>query len=83
MLGDPADDDFKHQCLHDHTVKCESCTDLTNALQFVEEKSNDLSSSMYNKEQHEDLRYDFNKSVKSIKEWECHILHSQNQEKAK
>ena len=38
---------------------------------------------MYNKEQHEDLRYDFNESVKSIKEWECHILHSQNQEKAK
>ena len=43
----------------------------------------DLSSSMYNKEQDEDLRYDFSKSVKSIKEWKCHILHSQNEEKAK
>ena len=49
VLSDPADDNFRHQCLHDHTVKYESYTDLTNALQSVEEKINDLSSSMYKK----------------------------------
>ena len=53
-LSDPADDDFKHQCLHVQTVKCESCTDLTNVLQSVEEKINELSS-MYNIEKHKDL----------------------------
>ena len=45
-LSDPADDDFKYQCLHDHTIKCESCKNLTNAIQSVEEKINELSSSM-------------------------------------
>jgi len=38
---------------------------------------------MYNKEQHEYLLYDFNKSVNSTKEWKCHILRSKNQEKEK
>lgn len=82
-LSDPADEDFNYQCLHDHNVKCDSCEELKTVIQSVEEKINELSSSMNNKEQHDDLLYDFNKSVNSIKEWKCHILRSENQEKAK
>ena len=37
---------------------------------------------MHHKEQHEDLLYDFNKSINSIKEWKCHIPRFKNQEKA-
>ena len=38
---------------------------------------------MYSKEQHDDLLYDFGKSVNFINEWKCHILQCENQEIAK
>ena len=38
---------------------------------------------MYSKEQHDDLLYDFGKSVNFINEWKCHILRCENQEIAK
>ena len=79
-LSDPLDDDFKHQCLHAHTTKCDSCEELKIVLRSIEEKINELSSSMYNKDQHDDLLYDFNKSADSITQWKCHILRSENQE---
>ncbi|KAK3735902.1 hypothetical protein QZH41_001349 [Actinostola sp. cb2023] len=79
-LSDPDDDDFKHQCLHDHTLKCNNCDDLKTVLQSIKEKIDELSSSMYNKDQQDDLLYDFEKSVNSITEWKCHILRSENQE---
>ena len=49
----------------------------------MEEKINELCSSMYSKEQHDDLLYDFGKSVNFINEWKCHILRCENQEIAK
>ena len=52
-------------------------------LQFVEGKINELCSSMYSKEQHDNLLYDFGKSVNFINEWKCHILRCENQEIAK
>ena len=58
-LSDPADEDFNYQCLHDHNVKCDSCEELKAIIQSVEEKINELSSSMYSKEQYDDLLYDF------------------------
>ena len=79
-LSDPVDDDFKHQCLHNHTLKCDSCEELKTVLWSIKEKLNGLSLTMYSKEQHDDLLYDFNKSVNSITEWKCHILRSKNQE---
>lgn len=82
-LSDPVDEDFQQQCLHNHNVKCGSCEELKTVLESVEKKLNESSSSMYNKEQHDDLLYDFNKSVNSITEWKCHILRSENQEIAK
>ena len=39
-LSDPVDEDFKHQCLHDHLSKCDSCEELKTVLQSVEEKIN-------------------------------------------
>ena len=38
---------------------------------------------MYSKEQHDDLLYDFGKSVNFINEWKCHILQFESQEIAK
>ena len=61
------DEDFKHHCFHDHLSKCDSCEELT-VLQSVEGKVNELSSSMYSKEQHYNLLYDFGKSVNFINE---------------
>ena len=75
-LSDPVDSDFQHQCLHDHNARCDNCEELKTLLQHVEEKINETSSSMYNKEQHGDLLYDFKKSANSITEWKCHILRS-------
>ena len=80
-LSDPVDEDFKHQCLHDHLSKCDSCEELKTVLQSVEEKINELCSSMYSKEQHDDLLYDFGKSVNFINKWKCHILRCENQAK--
>ena len=79
-LSNPLDDDFKHQCLHAHTTKCDSWEELKIVPRSTEEKINELSSSMYNKDQHDDLLYDFNKSADSITQWKCHILRSENQE---
>ena len=74
-LLDPVDEDFKHQCLHDHLSKT--------VPQSVEGKINELCSSMYSKEQHDDLLYDFGKSVNFINEWKCHILQFESQEISK
>ena len=82
-LSDHVDEDFKHQCLHDHLSKCDSCEELKTVLQSVQEKINELCSSMYSKEQHDDLLYDFGKSVNFINEWKCHILQFESQEIAK
>ena len=82
-LSDPVDEDFKQQCLHDHLSKCDSCEELKTVLQSVEEKINELSSSMYSKEQHDNLLYDFGKSLNFINEWKCLILRCENQEIAK
>ena len=49
----------------------------------MEGKINELSSSMYSKQQHDNLLYDFGKSVNFINEWKCHILRCENQENAK
>jgi len=38
---------------------------------------------MYSKEQHDNLLYEFGKSVNFINEWKCHILRCENQEIAK
>ena len=65
-LLDPVDEDFKHQCLHDHLSKT--------VPQSVEGEINELCSSMYSKEQHDDLLNDFGKSVNFINEWKFHIL---------
>ena len=50
-LSDPLNQDFtgKHQCLHDHLSKCDSCEELNTVLQSVEGKINELYSSMYSK----------------------------------
>ena len=64
-------------------IKCDSCEELKTVLQSVEEKINELCSSMYSKEPHDDLLYDFGKSVNFINEWKCHTLRCQNQEIAK
>ena len=48
-LSDHVDEDFKHQCLHDHLSKCDSCEELKTVLQSVEGKINELSSFMYSK----------------------------------
>ena len=48
-LSDPVDEDFKHQCLHDHLSKCGSCEELKTVLQSVEGKINELCSPMYSK----------------------------------
>ena len=82
-LSDPVDEDFNHQCVHDHLSKCDSCEELKTVLQSVEGKINELCSSMYSKEQHDNLLYDFGKSVNFINEWKCHILRCENQEIAK
>ena len=82
-LSDPVDEDFKHQCLHNHLSKCDSCEELKTVLQSVEGKINELCSSMYSKEQHDNLLYDFGKSVNFINKWKCHILRCENQENAK
>ena len=73
-LSDPVDEDFKHQCLHEHLSKCDSCEDLKTVLQSVEGKINELSSLMYSKEQQDNLLYDFGKSINFINERKCHIL---------
>ncbi|CAB4014644.1 hypothetical protein AC249_AIPGENE19513, partial [Paramuricea clavata] len=41
------------------------------------------STNYYSKEQKEDLLYDFEKAVSSIKEWKAHIMRTANQERAK
>ncbi|KAK2548096.1 hypothetical protein P5673_031796, partial [Acropora cervicornis] len=82
-LSDPVDEDFKHQCLHEHLSKCNSYEDLKTVLQSVEGKINELSSLMYSKEQHDNLLYDFGKSINFINEWKCHILRCETQEIAK
>ena len=82
-LSDPVDEDFKHQCLHEHLSKCDSCQDLNTVLQSVEGKINELSSLMYSKEQHDNPLYDFGKFINFINEWKCHILRCENQEIAK
>ena len=82
-LSDPVDEDFNHQCVHDYLSKCDSCEELKAVLQSVEGKINELCSSMYSKEQHDNLLYDFEKSVNFINEWKCHILRCENQEIAK
>ena len=64
-------------------IKCDSCEELKTVLQSVEGKINELSSSMYSKEQHDNLLYDFGKSVNFINEWKCLILRCENQEIAK
>ena len=46
--------------------------------QSVEGKINELCSSMYSKEQHENLLYDFGKSVDFINQWKCHVLRCEN-----
>ena len=82
-LSDPVDEDFKHQCLHDHLSKCDSCEELKTVLQSMEGKIIKLCSSMYSKEQHDNLVHDFGKSVNFINEWKCHILRCENQAIAK
>lgn len=82
-LSDPDDDDFKQKCLHRHTLKCNNCEELKTVLASIKQKLDELSSLMYNKEHYDDLLYDFEKSFKSIMEWKCHILRTENQEIAK
>ena len=69
----------------DHCRKFEvwQLQETKTVLQSVEGKINALCSSMYSKEQHDDLLYDFGKSVNFINEWKCHILQFESQEIAK
>ena len=82
-LSDTVDEDFNHQCVHNHLSKCDSCEELKTVLQSMEGKVNELCSSMNSKEQHDNLLYDFGKSLNFINEWKCHILRCENQEIAK
>ena len=40
ILSDPVDEDFNHQCVHDHLSKCDSCEELKTVLQSVAGKIN-------------------------------------------
>ncbi len=80
-LRDPSDPQLQEQCTHMHTVACDQCNDMNACLREVEEPIN--SANFYSKEQKEDLLYEFEKAVSSIKEWKAHIMCSANQERAK
>ena len=58
-LSDPADDDFKSCCDHEHLLVCEQCEALDLLLAELNEKITYFKSSKYNEEQREDHLYDF------------------------
>ena len=80
-LSDPSDPQLQEQCTHMHTVACDQCNDMNACLREIEESID--SANFYSKEQKEDLLYDFEKAVSSIKEWKAQIMRSANQERAK
>ena len=82
-LSDPADDDFKSCCDHEHLLVCEQCKALDLLLAELNEKITYFKSSKYNEEQREGHLYDFQQAQSCIYQWKTHILRSVNQEEAK
>ena len=75
-LSDPADDDFKSCCDHEHLLVCEQCEALDLLLAELNEKITYFKSSKCNEEQREDYLYDFKQAQSCIYQWKAHILRS-------
>lgn len=82
-LSDPVDKDFKEECDHEHTLRCDVCEDLNDVMNDVKQQILESSASLYSKEYQEDLLYDFEQAKTDILQWKAHVLRSVNQDKAK
>ena len=83
-LSDSTDKCFAaNDCLHEHNQSCDSCEQLNEASEAIENKISELSSRMYSKEQREEMKYDFKQAKDNVYKWKAHIMRAENQEEGK
>ncbi|KAK3709231.1 hypothetical protein QZH41_015435, partial [Actinostola sp. cb2023] len=81
-LSDPSDNatEFRDDCMHNHSFKCERCEMLQNVLTEIvkEVEVADMSD-----EHRARMTFDYQESVNRINAWKAHLLRSLNQEEGK
>ncbi|KAK3697374.1 hypothetical protein QZH41_002024 [Actinostola sp. cb2023] len=81
-LSDPSDNatEFRDDCMHNHSFKCERCEMLQNVLTEIvkEVEVADMSD-----ERSARMTFDYQESVNRINAWKAHLLRSLNQEEGK
>ncbi|CAC5355083.1 unnamed protein product [Mytilus coruscus] len=67
---------------HSHNKGCKNCQILTNVLQTIQQKLNDLKDKI-DENLFDNMLFKTSKAVGDILDWKKHILHSKNQARAK
>ncbi len=79
-LSDPKNTEFKSECKHKQSVKCERCESLEQVLKEIQ---NNICNIDINEEQRNRIKFDFNQYEAAINEWKAHLLRTVSQEEAK
>ena len=72
--------EFKGECDHQHSYKCERCESLEVVLEEVAEM---LDKGEMWEEERSKLKSEYTESMRNIKAWKAHLLRSSNQDEAK
>ncbi|CAH3192358.1 unnamed protein product, partial [Porites evermanni] len=71
--------EYNGQCQHQHTITCDRCEDLKNAVSDLQ-LALDSGESFYKREE---LQHDLSCAAPSIEDWKSHVLRSVHQDAAK
>ncbi len=80
-LSDPCDERLQELCTHEHNLGCYSCEAMTDHFQQLIMTINECEG--LSEEEKDDLKYDVDVAVDSVKRWKDHILRSKQQDKAR
>lgn len=77
-----AEPEFQGSCAHQHTVGCDRCDDLKNAIADLQ-LAFDSQEVKFSKDLLEELQYDVDNAIPGIDGWKAHILRAAHQDTAK
>ncbi|CAH3190262.1 unnamed protein product [Porites lobata] len=72
--------EYNGQCQHQHTITCDRCEDLKNAVSDLQLAS---TLSLFSPDKREELKHDLSCAAPSIEDWKSHVLRSVHQDAAK
>ena len=79
-LSDATDNDFLTICCHSHDLVGESCENIKDTIDKIENQITTHSSTRFSKDLKEDLLHDFSVAKEHILKWKSHIMRSVNPE---